>query len=496
MRQSPVEKFRSGLRSRAAPRPTIEINGIEEYAALIVSPSRKLNPTQRDFILAPDRIGLYMGPVGCAKSASLIGSVLVPATLYPGSCWGIFRSTWWTMNAPGGIIQDFMEACERLGPNIILDKKGIGSTHGPAEVWLATTDLETGKPGEPTKVIIHSLDDLEKLGSTKFNGIAVEEASEITEHMAAKLNERLRWQRPGQQGTNQFGPFFLRMACNPVRRSHWIHRKFCGESDCDPVPWGRKFRPHKDENRINLPPDYYEEISKGYTPEMRVRFIEGECGPDPAGLPVFPEFRPSLHVADLRQIPGQPLIRGWDFGRRRPALVWSQVTSNGCINRLACELGNQESLERFCQRILLRSSLQFPGATHWHDFCDPHGVQKRDTSDLSSIDVLRQFGLAPRFKDVGIDTGLDQMSKGLSLLVDGRPRSMFDRVNCAMLIEGYSGGYTYQTPRAGHKLKEKPLADGYYEHLMDADRYIEVNLGLGSQIPPDAHKRSLMKRRT
>lgn len=70
---------------------------------------------------------------------------------------------------------------------------------------------------------------------------------------------------------------------------------------------------------------------------------------------------------------------------------------------------------------------------------------------------------------------------------------MYDRVGCQALIEGYAGGYTYALPRPGHRLKEEPVADGFYEHLMDADRYIEVGLALGSAVPADQHRRVLRR---
>lgn len=449
-------------------------------------------PTQRDFILAPDRVGWYVGPVGSGKSIALVGSVLFPALLYPGSRWLVARATYWTLEET--TLRAFTEACERVGPNTIIDR-----VKGPPYKLLIASALRNpdGTPAPPSEVLFYSLDNIEKLGSTQFTGIAVDEANEIDAQMAATLDSRLRWKLPSQ--TEPIGPFFLRFVSNPVRRSHWLHKKFCGESDCDPVPWGKKFRPSPRENAVNLPPGYYESIAAGMSPEMKLRLVEGECGPDPSGLAVFPEFTPGLHSSDaLQWVKNSPMIRGWDFGRRRPACVIAQRTPEGWVNRLAAMLGDNESLESFGRKVMDRCLLQFPEQKIWFDGCDPHGVQKRDTSEETSVSILqKKFNLSPRFRDVSVETGLEAMSKGLSTLIKGRPRSMYHSVDCQLLVEGYSGGYVWPNHRPGSRMKDRPLADGFYEHLMDADRYIEVNLGMVSDnlIDLSAFKRTLRKKR-
>jgi len=413
--------------------------------------------------------------------------VLLPALLYPG--WRAFvgRWTWWTLEET--TLRDFLECVDRLGPGAIVDKQ----TGPPFHLWLASavTD-ERGHPGEPSEIVFHSLDDLEKLGSTKFSQIAVDEANELEETMVGALNGRLRHKRPGQE--RPAGPYFLNLASNPVRRSHWLHKNFCNESDCNPVPWGKKFRPHPKENLHNLPKGYYEELSARYTPEMRVRFIEGECGPDPAGCPVFPEFSHSLHVAELKFDSTLPVIRGWDFGRLRPACTWAQlVNGRRDLNYLAAELGDNENLPLFAEKVIRRSNAQFNGAGGFVDYVDPHGDQRDDVTDKTSCDVLRDKGLRPQYRNVGVDTGLMLMSRDLTTITRGRPRAQFDRHGCQLLIEGYSGGYTWPEPRPGvsRQKNETPYKDGYYEHVMDTSRYIAVGTGLGSQLPKEAHKANL-----
>ncbi len=489
MRLSKLEKIR--LANQASqPSPKVETD-LEGLARKLCHATRPLLPTQREVIFSPERIALVMGAVGTAKTTTCAAATILPGLLYPGSRWGIFRWTYWTLEQT--TMKRWFECINRLGPNIVVDKQ----TGPPFRVWLAPAVTNPdGSPGEPSEYVFHGLDDFEKLGGQEFNGIYVDEANEISESMATTLNMRLRHRLPGQEIAE--GPFFLRLSCNPVRRSHWIHKKFCGESDCEKVPWGKKFRPRREENEKNLPPNYYRDAAAGLSPEMLIRFIEGECGPDPSGQPVFPEFRQSLHVGQLRQYfdPALSLIRSWDYGRRRPSCVFAQRTARGHVNRYLGILGENESTEAFARRMLQVTALEFPGARQFRDFCDPHGTAKRSSSDESDIDIMRRCGINVQYRDVSINTGLELMSKGLCTLIDGRPRSMYDRDGCAHLIEGYQGGYTYPEPMPGKALKEKPLADGFYEHLMDSDRYIEVNLSLGSTLDPNKHRKVLRKVRS
>lgn len=446
-------------------------------------PGHLNKPAQHGYIMSPSRIKLFMGPVGTGKTLSAVTASILPAMLYPGSKWGIFRENYWTLFAPGGVVDTFIQCLGNLGPDVIVSKSG----DAPMTIEIATVDTRTGRPGIPSTLIFHGLNEIEKLGTTTFNGIYVSEANEISEKMAGKLNERLRFKRPDEPRIGPaMGPFFLLFECNPVTRSHWIHKRFCSDGEeCWAVPWGPKFKPHRSENEHNLPPGYYEEIAKGYTADMYVRYVEGECGPDPRGEPVFgEEFNQTLHVRkDLAYLPRFPMIGGWDFGRRRPAFVAAQPTPEGWVNWLYATVGSNEPLWKFRDRMILTRSMKYPGVPGWIDYCDPHGVQKRDTSEESSIDVLRKGGLSPRFRDSEIEYGLGLISLGLTTMIKGRPRSMYKEGDANILIEGLAGGYKFPELRLNSNnagSNRKPVADGFYEHPMDAKRYIEVNLKPGA----------------
>ena len=444
---------------------------LEELAALICHETKPLLPTQRDFIFCPDFVALYMGPLGSGKTTSLLASGLTPALLYPGSRWFCARAHWTYMEDT--ILQPFREMLDRIGSDCIIDELQGPPNH----IWI-----RPGREGPPVEFVFHSLDDLRKLGGTKFTGVLLSEVNEIEESIATTLAMRCRHPLPGQD--RPVGPFFWRAECNPVRRSHWVHRKFCNEHDCDPKPWGKKFRPNRKENELNLPPGYYEEQAAGLSPELRIRFIEGECGPDPMGQAVFPEFRHSIHVDDLEMFPGVDGMIGFDFGRRRPAAVLAQRRpDDGGIDRLKSILGQSETTRQFGNRLVQVCNMEFPLIRNWVVFCDPHGRKQESSAEETDIQILNSIFPDIRYRDVSKKRRIELMSEGLCTLTKmGRPRSRFDREGCAYLIEGYGGGYHFPEATPGRRFVEEPVADGYYEHGMDADGYIEVNTHLGSTV--------------
>lgn len=458
----------------SAPRE-IDVDGL---AALMCG--GPLLPTQKRFIFDTDPRKWYVGPIGCAKSTSLVTSILLPAILFPESRWIIAR---WTYPAlEHSTMETFDEIIANLGRDVIFhDVKSPYRT-----VWIKSGLVDAkGRPLPPSKIMFMPLDDPTKLGSFRVNGVAVDEADEITHRMAVTLWKRCRFQTKKQKEAGEYGPFFLNLASNAPSRSHWLHKSFCGgpdgDEDADPKPWGKKYNPEPEENKHNLPPDYTDEDD--VPPELRIRLLTGKCGPNPKGRPVFgASFNYQLHTSDtLRPIAGLAGFRGWDFGKRRPAVVWGQVTPEGWINRYRCVLGKEEFLRPFARRIIMLTNMYFPMINEWVEYVDPHGAAKTDTSEKSSIDILRQeFGLNVQSRDVSWDKGLEEMEKGLSTIKNGRPISMFNRSGCSILTEGYAAGYIHGEEQVGRELKNKPLKDGYYEHVMDADRYIMVCLNYGS----------------
>lgn len=479
-RRSRLEQMRQITAGAERPAP-IETNSIDDLARLFISGIHgSLLPTQREFVFSPERIKWFAGPVGSAKTSTLVGSIIIPAMLYPGSRWMISR---WTYSALEETTMQRFDDMARNFPGLIAEDQA----GPPRKIWIKSArHNERGQPLEPSSILFTSLDETSKFGSLEFNGIGVDEANEITAEMANMLNDRLRYKMPWQKlpelppwTTLDEGPFALNLVSNPVTHSHWLHKKFCMEEGCEIPPMGKKFRPQARENEKNLPRGYYEDIARGKSAQEIVRYIEGECGPDPDGKPVFDQFIHALHVGKLEYNPSVPMLRGWDFGRRRPACVWAQLTPEGHLNILHAIIGENESTKQFAQKVKQVSATKFPFATRWRDYGDPAGEQRKSNSDDTDITVLHKEGIALMHRKTTIKQGLEVMTANLTTLVGKRPKKMIDS-QCKLMIDAYSSGYRWPETRPGHKEPETPLKDGFYEHPMDGDRYLEVNLALGS----------------
>jgi hypothetical protein len=476
------------------PLEPIIVNSVEDLARVFVAGRNgTLNPTQQQFIFDPEQIKWYCGPVGCAKTSTGIGHVVLLAMLFPGLRCLIAR--WTNPSLQETTMKRFDDLCKNIPGIVIENQEGP-----PRKVWISSARRgENGLPMEPSEILFHSLDEVSKLGSQEFNVVYVDEANEITQEMANMLNDRLRYIMPWQKKdklpdwtTLREGPYFLLLTSNPVNHSHWLHKQFCQEEGCAPEPMGKKFRPHSKENVKNLPSGYYDRITKGKNPQEIARFINGECGPDPHGKPVFTEFMPQHHTGQLKFLPFYAMNRFWDFGRRRPACVWQQVTPEGHYNYLHELLGENETTKAFATRCLAISQMLFGNTRIWNDYGDPAATQERSNSEDTDETVLFKLGIHLRYNShiKSIKRGLDIQSENLKTWVNGRPKVMID-VTCKKLIDGHASGYKWPEEKPGKPLKETPVKDGFYEHLMDAKRYGELNLTLGSNVDLDQHYANL-----
>jgi len=196
-----------------------------------------------------------------------------------------------------------------------------------------------------------------------------------------------------------------------------------------------------------------------------------------AGEPVYAIFTPEKHVLPYTFQKGLPVLRGWDFGMRRPAVVWAQQR-DGHIVVLGSKLGENEHLDKFAKRVIEETELNFPGQVK--DFCDPRGEQRTDTGS-PSIEVLSSFGIYPLFRYTLINEGVEIIrQKLMTVLDDGLPEMYVSAdgtsIGSQMIVDGLAGGYRFKEDRTGAKPHEEPYKDGFYEHLMDALRYIMIVL--------------------
>jgi len=197
------------------------------------------------------------------------------------------------------------------------------------------------------------------------------------------------------------------------------------------------------------------------------------------GDPFFSKFNRAVHVQPCEYDPDKPLIRGWDFGRARPACVWAQLSDKNQLRILSSYLGKAINIFDFAPVIVAMTNAKYPGAK-LTDYGDPSGAQETDKGATTAI-LLHQFKIKLHFRFSYVEEGLKLMEQ--RLLMDsstGEPGLIINSQDNQDLIDGFAGGYVLDTGASGKdnegRMKNSPKKDGFYEHLMDAARYLHIGL--------------------
>ena len=196
--------------------------------------------------------------------------------------------------------------------------------------------------------------------------------------------------------------------------------------------------------------------------EMELDFIST------AGKRVYPEFSLERNVTELKRQPFNEIWRGWDFGYGHPAVVWTQRTYEGRFHVLACLMGTDRTIQSFAKEVIDVGEKMFPGAKY-KDAGDPACRQHNDKSEQTTADILRViYGIRMQSKPARVADGVRLVRTLLTPRPDGFMRMKIDK-SCELVVDGFLGGYIRDDD-------DDPVKDNYYDHVMDALRYVAVIL--------------------
>jgi len=207
-----------------------------------------------------------------------------------------------------------------------------------------------------------------------------------------------------------------------------------------------------------------------------------------AGTPYYNGFRRSLHVRNLTPNPEAELILGWDYGWHHPACVITQNVRRWSI--LDCLFGEKELIRDFGNKVKEFLNLHFPGYKI-RSFGDPAGNQESDKSLQTSVQILSEVGFEvfsqpSNLNTTNYDARQNIIEGKLKTLIDGAPALLVNDIpRTQIIIEAFEGGWHYPEPNKFGYLKERPVRDGYFEHVMNALEYIAVNVFSALQEPKD-----------
>lgn len=227
------------------------------------------------------------------------------------------------------------------------------------------------------------------------------------------------------------------------------------------------------ENVENLPPGYYEDISKGKSDGWIKVHVDGNYGESLAGTAVFGKsFNRDMHTAAKLNIDrNRSLVIGMDTGRH-PAAVLGQLDSWGrlVIGLEAWE--TQMGMEKFILTVLKPKILERFGSVKCFVVVDPAAKQRSQIGEESVLDALHRLGfhtvLAPT-NDV--EPRLRAVERHLNILLGDKAGLIIDRTECPNLVRAMVHDYRYARRKDG-EYDEKPDKNHPASDLADALQYL------------------------
>ncbi len=334
------------------------------------------------------------------------------------------------------------------------------------------------------KLLVTPADAWDRFGSTQFVSFYIQEAQEVDFKIFDTLTQRLRDPRGVVNGIPWFRGYF---DARGVKREHWIYKEFVKQGwNADDGEDARKLVANPDyawlkfttyDNEKHLVPGYIKSQVEGHknnVPWIKM-LIEGEFGFDIEGRPVFAVYRPELHDAEIVPDRTLPILRGWDFGYNRPAVVWCQYTRDGrlLVLREYCPVGI--SLQNLCQEVVALQRDWFPDfhTSQYKDYGDIAGDQAQATGPEQIEFVENYFQtVVENPGKLRVQVGLDTMRNLMTTLTkSGMPRFAVD-YSCERLREALGGAYYYKTDVTD----ERPVKGEGYDDVVDAVRYIATSI--------------------
>lgn len=404
-------------------------------------------PKQNRFHLSEAKFRLYIGAWRAGKSYAGCYEAYKQSFLYPGNVGLIGRKDFTdlrdtTMKTFFEVVpEDFIRSYNKTEHHVVF-KNG-------SEIYFR--ELKDGKG----------------LGSLNLGWFYVDEAEEIEETIFERLKGRLSLAKTKRQCGW--------LTSNPPNEDHWLYKQFEKSHDPD---FGT-FHASTYENKPNLPDGYIESLEK-LPPSWRKKYLEGQYGFTPDGTPYYNGYMEHIHKRDLALDPYLPIQCGWDFGRRHPAFIVTQIAAP-FWNIHAEILGSDISLRSFAtNHVVPLLESRFRNLVVMH-FGDPACNQVSDKEDLkgefTSYQILLSLGILVRTKYSEYAQRKEIIEQKINTMHEGVPL-LGVSPSCRIINDGFLGGYHYPTLESGQQFnfrKDAPFKDGFYEHPMNALEYVAVN---------------------
>jgi PBSX family phage terminase large subunit len=399
----------------------------------------------QDLFYRKDAEVVLSGPAGTGKSRAVLEKVHLCATLYPGMRALILRKT-----------------RESLSESALVtwETKVLPENHpalaGPMRRLRQAYSYPNG-----SEVNIAGLDKPQKVMSTEYDLIYVQEAIEVTENDWEMVTTRLR---------NGVMPYQQILGdTNPDAPNHWLKRRADSGQLCmlesrhedNPVLWDRKRNDWTPAGRVYI--SKLDNLTGARKPRLRYgKWVQAEGA-------VYEDWDRLLHVTD-REIPSSwRRIRAIDFGYTNPFVCqWWAIDPDGRM-LLYRELYRTQRLVKDHAADIKRLS---EGERIEATVAD-HDAEDRATLHDAGIQTI------PAHK--AVSPGIQAVQQRLRAAGDGKPRLFVCRGALVARDEALAEkGKPYSTEQEfdsyvwpkgadGKPQKEEPVKE--YDHGMDPMRY-------------------------
>ena len=243
---------------------------------------------------------------------------------------------------------------------------------------------------------------------------------------------------------------------------------------------GYKANP-KAENLENIGSDYYTSQAQGKARRWVDSRIMNRVLLRVDGQPVWPEFRPELHVSNvnLKPTPGAPIICGLDFARN-PAVVFGQHI-RGQWTVLHEMVGENVGSTVFAPTVKQEIAKRYPGyeILMWGD---PTGASKTGLDDQTQYAIFKLNGMlvrpAPGWN--AFELRKQAVESLLTRLTNGSPSILIDP-RCIRLKAAMGGGYAYKRIQGTGNYHERPDKNRHSD-VADALQYLVLGGGAGRDL--------------
>jgi len=392
------------------------------------------NQAQQRFLNTTTRNVCFSAGVGAGKTYTGCLKTYKHLLLHPGSRAVIIRKE--RTMVKDSTLQTFLEIVPQT--NIASYNKNEGVIHlytthptKTSEVWLRGVDKRQGEEYP------------QKLGSTEFSLIYVDEGIELERGDWAFLNTRARYQTKTMK-EQRVKPQII-TTTNPSGPMHWMHDMFIEnpESDYEIIYTTPYDNPYLDS-------DYLETLEKTLTGSMKQRLLHGEWVKATGTIYTYePRHHFTTNLPKLNTY--DDIVIGMDsnYPLPRSAVIigYKKNTEEYHVHREYYEKNSQpRDLAKHLQKTLHRHGIDLSQVLLYHDPSDPSTIQR----------VRKILGRTVHKAKNSVIPGITRVDQKFQ---DG---TMMIHKRCENLIRELSN-YTWKTKG------ERPVKEN--DHLMDALRY-------------------------